>query len=193
MSPLWTIKGFLKTLHNKLTSYFETNIPGEVSNQAVWEAHKVVIRGEMIAQGSRLRNEKQNEMTDLLEEKHKLEIKHKSSRNPGDANRLEELRLNLTRCLDLKVKNKQRYYAHRFYEQDSKGGKLLARQLKKQQEARHVHKLVVNYKQITDTQKIAAEFQRYYKSLDNIDSVSAGAVDGGALNKIREYIRSENT
>lgn len=101
-----------------------------------------------------------------------------------------ELRLKLTKCLDLKVKNKQRYFAHRFYEQGSKRGKLLARQIKKQQESRHVHKLIVGNKQVIDSHKIAAEFQRYYRSLYNIEGDKRGEEGGGVRQEIREYLRT---
>lgn len=118
------------------------------------------------------------------------EIKHKAGLNLVDAQRLETLRFSLTQCLERKVKNKHRYLAHCFYEQGSKGGKLLARQLKKQQDWRHVHNLTVNNKQIVDTRNIAAEFQRFYKSLYNIDSTSTGAVNRGLVNRIQEYLKA---
>lgn len=102
-----------------------------MSGQAVWEAHKAVIRGQMIAHGSRIRKERQKEIVDLLEEIHKDEIKHTAGLNTVDAQRPETLLFSLSQCLDRKVKNKHRYFAHRFYKQGSKGGKLLARQLKK--------------------------------------------------------------
>lgn len=67
-------KRAFETLKGGLISYFETNRTDEVSNQVVWEAHKVVIRGEMIAQGSRLKKERQKEIMDILEEIHRNEI-----------------------------------------------------------------------------------------------------------------------
>lgn len=183
-------KRAFETLKGGLMSYFEINKTDEVSNQVVWEAHKVVIRGEMISQGSRLKKEKQKEITDVLEEIHKIEIKHKKSRDPEEDNKLLELRLKLTKCLDLKLKNKQRYFAHRFYEQGSKGGKMLARQLKKLQESRHVHKLTAGNKQVTDSHKIAAEFQRYYRSLYSIEGDKRREEGGGRRQEIREYLRT---
>lgn len=156
----------------------------------MWQAHKAVIGGKIIAHGPRIRKERQKEIVGLLEEIHKLEIKHKAGLNLVDSQRLETLRSSLAQCLDRKVKNKHRYFAHRFYEQGSKGGKLLARQLKKQQDSRHVPTLTVNNKQIVDTQTIAAECKHFYKSLyKEIDSTSSGAVDGGLVNRIQEYLK----
>lgn len=121
----------VEALSCKIKTYFEINRPGEVSKQAVWEAHKSVIRGELIAHGSRIKKEKQKEILDLLEKIHDLEIKHKRHLDPADSQQLEDLRHNLAQCLDRKTKNKHRYFAHRFYEQGNKCGRLLARQLKK--------------------------------------------------------------
>lgn len=45
----------VEPLSLKIKTYFEINIPGEVSEQAVWEAHKSVIRGELIAYGSQIK------------------------------------------------------------------------------------------------------------------------------------------
>lgn len=149
----------VETLSCKIKTYFETNMPEEVSEQAVWEAHKSVIRGELIAHGSWIKKEKQKEIVDLLI--NELEIKHKRHLDPADSQQLEDLRHNLAQCLDRKVKNKHRYYAHRFYEQGNKCGWLLARQLKKQQESRHVHSLIVQNKKIVESQAIAAEFHKF--------------------------------
>lgn len=111
----------LESLSHTLALYFQTNMQGEVSNQAVWEAHKVGIRGELISHGSRIRKERQREIVDLLEEIHNLEVKHKAHLDPADVQKLETLWGGLSQCLDQKAKNKHRYFAHCFYEQGNKG------------------------------------------------------------------------
>lgn len=120
----------VEALSLKIKTYFEISMPGEVLEQAVWEAHKTVIRGELIPHGSRIKKEKQKEIIDLLEENNELEIKHKRYLDPVDVQQLETLRCNLAQCLDRKTKNQG---------QGNKCGRLLARQLKKQQDSRHVH------------------------------------------------------
>lgn len=57
----------VEALFLKMGTYLEINIPGEVSEQAVWEALKAVIRGELIAHGSHIKKEKQKEIAGLLE------------------------------------------------------------------------------------------------------------------------------
>lgn len=51
----------VEALSHKIKTYFEMNVQGEVSEQAIWEAHKSVIRGELIAHGSRIKKEKQKD------------------------------------------------------------------------------------------------------------------------------------
>lgn len=108
--------------------------------------------------GSCIKKEKQKEITDLLAKIHALEVKLKRCFDPADAQHLETLGLNLSQCLYLRAKDKLWYYAHCFYEQGKKCGWLLARQLKKQQDSRHVHSLTVHNRQIVNTNTIAAEF-----------------------------------
>lgn len=131
----------MEELFLKIKTYFEINEPGEVSEQAVWEAYKTVIRGDLIAYGSYNKKERKKEIKDLLEKINALEMKHKKNLDPADIRQLESLRLELSQCLDRSVKNKIRYFANRSYEQGKKCGWLLAKQLKKQQESKHVHNL----------------------------------------------------
>lgn len=113
---------------------------------------------------------RKKEIIDLLEKINALEMKHKKHLDPGDTQQLENLRSDLSQCLDRKVKNKCRYFEHRFYEQGNKCRRLLARQLKKQQESRHVHNLLIEDKKIVETQAIATEFQRFYEALYSIQT-----------------------
>lgn len=59
----------------------------------VWEAHKAVIRGELIAHGSHIKTAKRIEIEDLLEKIQELEIKHKANLNQDNARHLETLRM----------------------------------------------------------------------------------------------------
>lgn len=81
---------------------------------------------------------------------HVLEVKHKKSFAP-DALTLDSLRQTLVQFLER--------------EHGNKCGKLLARMLKKQQSACHVHSLVTQGKKVMSSTSIAGEFQCFYKSL----------------------------
>lgn len=128
-------------------------------------------------------------MEDLLGNIHELEIKHKSSLDPEESKQLERLRRKLSTYLDKRTKDKYRFYAHRFYEHGNKCGKLLARQLKKQQEISHVHSIRANNKQIIDTKSIAKEFEHFYRGLYNIHSNSLRLEEGDKIGGIRDYIK----
>lgn len=43
----------------KIKEYSEINKTGEVSDQMVWEAHKTVIRGDLIAYGSYIKKRRE--------------------------------------------------------------------------------------------------------------------------------------
>lgn len=128
-------------------------------------------------------------MEDLLRNIHELEIKHKNSLDPEDAKQLETLRIKLSTYLDRRDKDKYRFFAHRFYEHGNKCGKLLARQLKKQEEMSHVHNIRIGNKQIIDTKSIAMEFEQFYKGLYNIQPNSSGLEEGIQVEEIRNYIK----
>lgn len=157
-------KEVLEALSQKFLSYFEINTQGDVSGQVVWEAHKAVMRGELIAYGSHIKTEKRKEIADLLDRIQDLETKHKSSFEPADAQQLEITRVSLAQCLDRRVKDKHRYFAHHFYEQGNKCGWVLVRQVKKQQD-------------------------RFYASLYSIPSVPSGEVEESRVEEIRKYLK----
>lgn len=46
-----------------LTHYFEENATGEVSEGVFWEGHMAVVRGSLIAWGSRLKKVRQADLT----------------------------------------------------------------------------------------------------------------------------------
>lgn len=120
----------VEKLSIKIKEYFEINKTEEVSDQVVWEAHKAVIRGDLIAYGSHIKEGKR-EIDELLEKISVLEMKHKKNHDPADGRCLESLRAELSQCLEHRVKNKTRFFANRAYEQGNECGRLLAKQLKK--------------------------------------------------------------
>lgn len=65
----------------------------------------------------------------------------------------------------------------------------MARQLKKQ-DLRHVHIIENGDRQIENTPVIAAEFHSFYSSLYNLDPASVGAMVGGRINGIKEYLEA---
>lgn len=176
----------------KIKEYFEINETGEVSEQAVWEAHKTVVRGELIAYGSYIKKEGKREIKELLEKINVLEVKHKKNFDPVDSRHLESLRAELSQCLERRVKNKIRFFVNRAYEQGNKCGRLLAKQLKKQQDSRHVHSLLVQGKKVVETKAIAAEFGRFYEALYNIpktDTSIVGDRETDGRKEIWDYIK----
>lgn len=81
----------MEKLDIKIKEYFEINKTEEVSDQVVWEAHKTVIRGDLIVYGSYIKKEGKREIKELLEKINALEAKHKKNLDPVDSRHLESL------------------------------------------------------------------------------------------------------
>lgn len=127
-------------------------------------------------------SEREREYADHLDKIHALETKQ--ALTPPMPNNWRHCDL-VSLCLDRKVKDKHSYFAHHFYEQGNKCGRLLARQLKKQQDSHHVHSLFVQ----ADIQSIAAEFHRFFESLYNIPPSFSKDTNGHQVDKIQAYLR----
>lgn len=103
----------VEKLKVRIKEYFEINKMEGVSDQVVWEAHKAVVRGDLIAIGTYMKKESKREMDELLEKIRTLEIKHKENLDPVDGRRLESVRAELAQYLEYKANNKIRFFANR--------------------------------------------------------------------------------
>ena len=128
-------------------------------------------------------------MEELLGKIQDREIKHKINLDPEEARQLDILRIELSECLDRRNKEKYRFLVHQFYEQGNKCSRLLANQIKKQQETTHVHKITANGKEIEDTKTIAAEFHRFYTELYNIQTTPLRGEGRREKEEIEKYIK----
>lgn len=54
-----------KQVSDTISLYFKKNMTGETGMASVWEGHKAVVWGELIAQGSRLKKELQSLLAQL--------------------------------------------------------------------------------------------------------------------------------
>lgn len=142
-----------------LAHYFAENPVGELSEGTVWEAHKAVVRGALISQGSRLKKIRQADFLRVHTELQKAELRHKANGRPEDLEKLTELRELFLRLLDRQTRKQFRFMAHRYYEHGNKCGRMLARALRKRQAQTYIHKLhSASGTPILHPSKIAAEF-----------------------------------
>lgn len=70
-----------KSIIEEIKRYFEENDTPEVSKATIWEAHKSVIRGKLIAIGARKKQERKTNMQQIIKEIYELERKHKNQVN----------------------------------------------------------------------------------------------------------------
>lgn len=87
-------KDVLKRIKKELDWYFKINVPGEVNEATVWEAHKVYIRGILMMVGS------EKKRLALIKEIQELEQQHKSSG-------VREIWINLQRREELRACTEQ--------------------------------------------------------------------------------------
>ncbi|CAH2283960.1 Hypothetical predicted protein [Pelobates cultripes] len=121
--------------------YFDTNKTPDTSSTIQWEAHKCVIRGELIKWGSHLKREKSKTRKKLYQDIKTLEESHKTSLSESDFAKLMSLRSELKILPNDTTKkamlwSKQRYYTHR-----DRCGRLLASALKEQQQRTYIPKM----------------------------------------------------
>lgn len=114
----------------RLSNYFSENEQEETSLAAVWEALKLVVRGDFISIAAafmRLRKEKRAELEGEVKE---LETLHKRTGAPRGWRELETRR-RMLKHLDLdRAEHALLWLRHKFYLSGDKSGKMLAHRLR---------------------------------------------------------------
>lgn len=126
-------------IQNSLTNYFQTNNTPDISPLTIWEAHKSVIRGELIKWDSWKKKEREKNINDLVLKITNLELIHKHSQAQQMDQELTQTRKTLQNLLDSKAKRSLFLRRLIYYEHGDKGGKLLARALKGAKLANNIH------------------------------------------------------
>ncbi|CAH2315274.1 Hypothetical predicted protein [Pelobates cultripes] len=119
------------TITDQLKTYFDINATSDVAPATVWAAHKVTIRGHLIATATALKKQRLKDLTDALTTLTKLETQHKQ--NPSDTllTQLTSTRELLKRLSAADVARNLMWTKQRFYEKGNKADSLLANCLKK--------------------------------------------------------------
>lgn len=148
----------LKQVSDTISLYSAENLTEDVGIASVWEAHKAVVRGELISQGSRLKKATEGELHSLLTKIHSSELLRKRRTTPELTAELHLLRQELALLLNTRIQARLRHLSHKFYEFSNKCRRLLARALRRQRTLDHIHKLhtaaghsVIHSSKIADT------------------------------------------
>lgn len=178
-SKIWTLDSNLLTdkerickLSTIITNYFQDNDTPDTSTLTQWEAHKCVIRGQLISLASALKHEKRKHMNDLLAKIQTLERAHKLYLAQHTHHELTETRKLLLEELGQKMRSKYTLSQKLFYEYSNKSSHLLAQALcaKKQNKAT-VHQLKTSSgNTLKSCLDIAQEFEHFYADLYNLSA-----------------------
>lgn len=156
----------LKRLKEELEWFFKINIPGEVNEATIWEAHKTYIRGILMMIGGERNKRMKNQRLALTREIHRLEQQHKISGETEVWRTLLQKREELRTFLEQETRKTYYLVKKERYINNNKPGRHLARTLKKKKTSNYIERIrnssgEIKYK----TQDIAKTFQKFYEAL----------------------------
>lgn len=161
----------IRQINTRLQQYFQENSSPETTPVTLWEAHKCVIRGKLIALATKEKKIRQAHIASLIETINRLEKTHKQSTSQST---LQDLLYARTNLLEELGKRTRRQYVLRqkvFYEHGNKSGRLLARTIQAAKTSSIIHHLRTDGGAvISKNEDIAAHFESFYSKLYNLPS-----------------------
>uniref|UniRef100_A0A803JJM6 exodeoxyribonuclease III n=1 Tax=Xenopus tropicalis TaxID=8364 RepID=A0A803JJM6_XENTR len=154
-----------KQIQTLIIDTLQNNDTPEISPSTNWETLKCVVRGLLISLASKLKREREKEITLLVEEISKLEQTHKETLARNISLTLESKRMQLKALLEQKIYKAYMRSKQRSYELGDKCNKHFTRIIKKMQPQTYISSIkdqnnIVHY----DTRGIAEVFQKYYQN-----------------------------
>lgn len=174
-----------------LTNYFLENVDPLMSPMIVWEAHKCVLRGELIRIGA-LKKRKRTKQIDLLISKvRSLELLHKRSLAEDHLKALLKVRGELKDLLFQKTAQKLAWARRSLFEFSNKPGSMLARALRGPRKRTFIPYITTSQGTKVHTSKsIADEFYKYYRQLYNLHPKDSTEAMTDKTKSDIEYIRA---
>uniref|UniRef100_A0A803JJA9 Reverse transcriptase domain-containing protein n=1 Tax=Xenopus tropicalis TaxID=8364 RepID=A0A803JJA9_XENTR len=169
-----------------ISQIIQENSSDNINQATVWETLKCVLRGHLIALGSKLKKEKEKEISKIISNIASLEQTHKETLAKNTLLTLENKRIQLKTLLNEKVRKSYMRIKQRYYELGDKCNKHFAQTLKKMQPITQITSIKTNKDTlISDTKGIASSFQDYYQSLYKI-RLSKTSIE--SIEKIDKFI-----
>ncbi|CAH2303361.1 Hypothetical predicted protein, partial [Pelobates cultripes] len=160
---------YITQLQENLTNYFAENNTLAVSPTQIWEAHKAVLRGHIIALASKHKKAREHQIVTLTEEIRHLETAHKKSMSLENYKQLLDKRSALQSLLNMKIQRFLLLSKHKFYTRGGKCGRLLARAIQKEKQQTYITQIKTSRDTPTHLlPEILQEFHSYYSSLYNL-------------------------
>lgn len=160
---------FTSRLTASIDTYFRENSTPDISPTTLWEAHKCVIRGELMAQAAKVKRLQQATIDNLIANIRRLEATHKQSHSQQTLQELMHSRSVLLE--ELGKCTRRQYVLHQriFYEQGNKCGRLLARAVRTSRPSNTIYHIQTQQDtSLFKNEDIAHEFEQYYKNLYNL-------------------------
>lgn len=157
---------FKQYINSQMSLFFDTNDNAETSPDILWETFKAYIRGSIISyQASR---NKRNKLEQLNLEKriHDLDVNNAMAPSLDKYNTICALKYKLNQILTSNINRTLTFVRQNYFEFGDKPHKLLARQLKKLENDRAIHKIrTSNGNLVTSHKDINDNFRQFYDSL----------------------------
>lgn len=156
----------------------------ETSPSTLWEAFKAYIRGSIISFEASRRKEKMSKLKDL--EKQIRALDQENARSPSTTlhRKITTLKYEYNQIMSVKISKAFLYTRQRFFEFGDKPRKLLARQLRKMENDRTIHKLKARDNTIlTKPKDINNRFLEFYTDLYTSKSTSESEIINTFLDK----------
>uniref|UniRef100_A0A8C5PEB2 Reverse transcriptase domain-containing protein n=1 Tax=Leptobrachium leishanense TaxID=445787 RepID=A0A8C5PEB2_9ANUR len=157
---------FCRDVSIAIQNYFAENVTPGMSRTVVWEAHKAVLRGVIIAKATALKKKRQTNISDLLTRLRPLELEHATTGSTAVYDQILTLRRELQQTLTDDARHMALRAKSFFASRENKPGRLLARILRRRRELAYIPRITTS--QTTTTShpaEILQAFRNFYQTL----------------------------
>uniref|UniRef100_A0A8C5PGL2 Endonuclease/exonuclease/phosphatase domain-containing protein n=1 Tax=Leptobrachium leishanense TaxID=445787 RepID=A0A8C5PGL2_9ANUR len=135
---------FCREVSTAIQNYFTENLTPGFSRTMVWEAHKAVLRGVVIAKATALKKSRQSNISELLSQLRHLELDHATTASTTVYDQILALRRELQTTLNEETKHMALKAKSFFGLRENKPGRLLARILRKQRTLAYIPRVATS-------------------------------------------------
>lgn len=163
---LLTEKEFCDYLKSQISLYFDTNDNSETTPSVLWEAFKAFIRGSIISFEASRRKTNKARLLELDNQINLLDKENAKTPSSDLHKKISALKYEYNKILSAKISKAFLYTKQKHFEFNDKPHRLLARQLRKQENDCMIHKIKSDKGEILIKPKdINDRFLQFYKNL----------------------------
>uniref|UniRef100_A0A8C5QPK6 exodeoxyribonuclease III n=1 Tax=Leptobrachium leishanense TaxID=445787 RepID=A0A8C5QPK6_9ANUR len=182
---------FVEEMDSCLRTFFTENNSPDIPVPTIWEAHKAVVRGAFISRATALKRNRTSLIQTLLNDIRDLELRHHTSALDSDYAQLTIKRKELNDILNADVRFAAQKAKCHFALLENKPGRLLARILRKRQQASYIARIKLPDGTLSSRpDHILDAFQRFYRNIYDMDRVPGS---GPTVETIEAYLADKVT